>query len=153
MKIYLLGFLVICLSFCASKEKIQDIFPQEIASVYFQKWVGGRPESGSGTNFTINFVQPLTKSVQLIQVYFQNQEASIIKIDNTHFTANFKNPNNNDLILDANSTNEYGNTPLTISTPKFELKSNEAVIEYDYKGKKRFYKISNIKEKALIAYP
>lgn len=156
MKKWTTGFFVFCslycLTFCASQEKFQMEFPQKIESVYFQRWVGGRPESGSGTNFNLKLEQPLDKNIILIHVYFLNQVAEIKPTSNREYFAKFYNPNNN-LILDASSSNEYGNSPPNVSKPKFDLKPNEAVLEYRYQSKRRFYKISNIKEKELIAYP
>jgi hypothetical protein len=158
MKVFKTGVFVfctlICLTFCASKERLQATFPQEIESVYYQGWVGGRPETGSGINLYINFVKPLSKEIRLVKVYFQQKEDALFQLDDRHYVARFMNPNyNNVIILETDDHKEYSNKPTEISKPKFDLKPNEAVLEYSYKNKIRFYKIRNLKEKELIAYP
>jgi len=158
MKGFKTGIFVFCIAvsmtFCASKNNTQTDFPQKPSAVYFQKWIGGRPETGGGTHFYIEFAKPLSKAIQLKKVYFQQQEAAIEKVDDKKYVANFISPDQkSDLIMNGETSQEYGNKAPEMQQPKFDLKPDEAVIEYTYKQKKRFYKISNIKEKQLIAYP
>ena len=153
MKLYkkTVFFLLISLtlSFCASTEKIQTQFPQEIASVYFQKWVGGRQESGKGIHFYLEFKEPLMKEIQLEKIYFQGQEAKVKKESDSNFVADFiQKAKDSDSDLEENK-NEI---PLSKKS-KFDLKSNEAILEYKKNQKTIFFKIENIKEKPMIAYP
>ena len=53
--------------------------------------------------------------------------------------------------MDSNSTKETANIPPTRFP--FKLENNEAVLSYEYHNKMYYYKISNIEEKQLIAYP
>jgi hypothetical protein len=153
-KIIFFLFIGISLSFCAQKPRIQAKFPQELASVYYQKWVGGVRGSGGGIHFHIEFKKPLSSDIQLEKVYFQNLEAKMERQSQTVFVANFvKKYNNPDLILEDDSNKEYGNKAPVIEKPKFNLKPNEAMLEYRKKNKILFFKIKNIKEKPMIAYP
>ena len=153
-KIIFFLFIGISLSFCALKEGFQAKFPQEFASVYYQKWVGGVRGSGGGIHFHIEFKQPLSAAIELEKIYFLNQEAKVEQQSKTVFVANFvQKYNNPDLILEDDSNKEYGNKAPVIEKPKFNLKPNEGMLEYKKKDKTFFFKIKNIKEKPMIAYP
>jgi hypothetical protein len=141
------------LFFCASKQKVQATFPQEIETVYFQKWIGGQEQTGSGTNFHIIFKKALSKEIQLNKIYFQNQEATFDQENEATFVAHFYQQPKNDIILDVDPKKEIGNKPPKILKPKYNLKPNEAIVEYTKNNKKSLFKIKNIKERELIAYP
>lgn len=156
MKHLIKGFwglaIVLCLSFCASKAQSAKAFPQEFKSVYFQKWIGGQALTGTGTNFFIEFKKPLSKKIKPQKIYFQNQEAVCQKLNDTLVAAYFfQKPNKQDLLLNNNTSDKDEKT--LPKKPKYTLLPNEAVIEYTLKGKNLFFKIINIKEKELIAYP
>lgn len=157
MKIFIKLFFLILIFSCSSKKEanlnLQNSFPQEIKTVYFQKWTGGQERTGSGTNFYLEFQKPLPEEIQLQKIYFQNQEAILESESETVFVAHFHKKPKKDLILDADPTNEFGNEPPENTKPKFSLQPNEAIIEYSNQNKKSGFKISNIKEKELIAYP
>jgi hypothetical protein len=53
--------------------------------------------------------------------------------------------------MDGNAINEAANIPPQKSP--FQLAKNEAVISYSENGKVNYYKVSNIKEKEMLAYP
>ncbi|TDE46690.1 hypothetical protein E0I26_00995 [Flavobacterium rhamnosiphilum] len=162
-----LFIIAISLTFCAMKQdsspdkyreelakQVQTDFPQEIKSVYFQKWIGGREETGSGINFYIEFKKPLSGNIKLKKIYFHNQESSLEEVTKNTFVAHFYQRNKSfDLIMDKDSLKEYGNKAPIIVKPKFALKPNEALLEYKKKGKTQFFKISNPKERPMIAYP
>jgi len=57
----------------------------------------------------------------------------------------------NDIVMDIDSMKEAKNTP-SKAFP-FELKMNEAVLEYMVSGEKKYFKIDNLPEKREIAYP
>ena len=152
MKGFLGLVIVLCLSCYASKAQIAKSFPQEFENVYFQKWIGGQQLTGSGTNFFIEFKQPLSKEIKPLKIYFQNQEAVCQQLNDTIVVAYFyQKPNKQDLVL---NNNVLKNDKTTLpQKPKYNLLSNEAVIEYALKGKNLFFKIVEIKEKELLAYP
>ncbi len=75
LQIVFLLLIVISLVYCAPKEDMKTSFPQKIKSVYFQKWIDGKEPKEVGTAFYIEFEEPLSKDIQLVKIYFQNQEA------------------------------------------------------------------------------
>jgi hypothetical protein len=129
------------LTFCASKENLKANFPQEIASISFEKWTGGRRETGSGTKVSIEFKKPLPKNIHLQKIYFQNQETEIVQENEIKYTASF---HSNALYREQHSSDA--------ASKNFNLKDNEAVIEYKNHNKIYFYKCSNIKEIPMIMY-
>jgi hypothetical protein len=146
--------IAISLTFCAMKQELQTEFPQKIKSVYFHKWTGGQEGTGSGTHFFIEFKKPLSGDIKLEKIYFQNQESRIEKVTKNRFVAHFYRKNKNqDLILDSDSLKEYGNKAPVIEKSKFDLKANEAIIQYKKNNKTLFFKIINPKEKPMIAHP
>lgn len=153
MKAYkiIIGFLMvtICLSFCASKEGFQNKFPQEFASVYSEHWTGGVRGAGGGIHFHMEFKKPLSSDILLEKVYFQNLEAEVERQSQTVFVANFTIPYIDPDLISEDDNNQAS----SIDKPKFDLKENEAVLEYKKNNKTMFFKIINIKEKPMIAYP
>ncbi|MFV5696948.1 hypothetical protein ACM55H_01145 [Flavobacterium sp. ZT3R17] len=134
------------------KQELQTEFPQEIKSVYFQKWLDG--EKGSGIDFYIEFKKRLSKEIKLEKIYFRNQESNLEEATKNTFVAHFYQKNSiPDLILDSDFLKEYGNKAPVIIKPKFDLKPNEAVLEYKKMDQTLFFKIVNPKEKPMIAYP
>lgn len=136
------------------KQELQTEFPQEMKSVYFQKWIGGQEGTGSGMVFYIELKERLSKEIKLEKIYFRNQEATLDRVTENTFVAHFHQKNSlPDLILDNDSLKEYGNKAPVILKPKFDLKPNEAVLEYKKMDQSLFFKIVNPKEKPMIAYP
>ena len=145
MKKYITQLLLLTLfnliTFCASKENLKANFPQEITSMSFEKWTGGRRETGSGTKVSIEFKKQLPKNIHLQKIYFQNQETEIVQENETKFSASF---HSNALYREQHSSDA--------ASKNFNLKDNEAVIEYQNQSKTYFYKCSNIKEIPMIMY-
>jgi hypothetical protein len=158
MKTYLqiVFFLLIIVSlvYCAPKENQKTKFPQKIKSVYFQKKVDIKEGKNSETDFYIEFEEPLSKDIQLVKIYFQNQEADLEPVTKNIFVAHLAHKlTNPDLILHKDSRKEYGNQAPIIVKPKFDLQPTEALLEYKSDGKSYFFKINNPKEKPMIAPP
>ena len=152
MKRYIIIFFsvitAISLTFCAMKHELQTEFPQEIQSVFYQKVKKGT--ESSGTHFYIEFKKPLAANIKLYKIYFHNQESLVQEITPKDFKSSFLQSNKKeDLIMDKNPAKEYGNKAPVVSKSKFDLKSNEAVLEYTKGGKTLFYKIANVLEKPL----
>jgi hypothetical protein len=138
----------ISLTFCAMKQEFQTEFPQEIQSVFYQKVKKGM--ESSVINFYIEFKKPLSANIKLEKIYFHNQESPVQEITPKDFKSSFLQSNKKeDLIMDKNPAKEYGNKAPVVQNSKFDLKSNEAVLEYTKDGKTLFYKISNVLEKPL----
>lgn len=126
--------------------------PFKIKESYYQKWVAGTKEGGSGINVHLDF-ETIQPNVVIRDIYFQN---NILEVKNSgatpmsyvaHLTRDLK----NDIVMDIDPMKEAKNVP-----PKafpFELKANEAVIGYSVGGEKKYFKIDNLVEKREIAYP
>jgi hypothetical protein len=130
------------------KQELQTEFPQEIQSAFYQKMKDGT-DSG-GTHFYIEFKKPFAANIKLKKIYFHNQESSFEEITKNTFVAHFYQINKKeDLILDIDPAKEYGNKVPVIQKSKFDLKRNEAVLEYKKDNKTQFFKITNLIEKPL----
>lgn len=132
-----------------SKLTLTENPPFSIEEVYSQKWMAGVKEGGSGTNIyiSLNNIEPGTL---INEVYFRNKITTAEEKNNQIFVGYFKNEQQ-DIIMDSDATKEANNIP-----PQkfpFQLEESEAVLSYTYKGIEYYYKISNIEEKELIAYP
>lgn len=136
---------------CNEKE-VQTNLLQEIENVYFQNWVGGREETGVGTNLFIQFKSSLPKEIIFKKAYFKNQSATLENKDNNLFVAYFRSQKT-DLNLNGASEKEYGNLPPEISKYAKQLEADQTLIEYEIDGKVDTVIIKNIKEKEAIAYP
>jgi hypothetical protein len=153
IKLIFYGFVFVVIS-CSSQKEIRTALPYEVESVYFQRWIGGQEQTGSGVNFHITFKNQLPPNTTLEKLYFQGQEAIFQSESNVKYVGGiYSKPQNPDLILDGDSQNEYPNKAPEITKPKFELKPNEAIIEFRIGAEIIRYKIVDIKEKELLAYP
>ena len=152
MKTYLkmvsLFIIVTSLTFCAMKQEFQAEFPQEIQSVFYQKEDKGNEDDV--IYFCIEFKKPLATTIKLEKSYFHKQMATVEEITKNIFVVYFKEGNKKeDLILDLNSAKEYGNKAPILEKSKFDLKPDEAVVEYKNNNKTQFFKIKNLIKKAV----
>ena len=144
----LLCITAINLTFCAMKQELQMEFPQETQSVFYQKQKVGK--GNGGIQFYIEFKKPLATNLKLAKIYFHNQESPVEEITKNSFVAHFyESDKKEDLILDIDSTKEYGNKAPMFQKSKFNLKHNEAVLEYKKENIIYFYKITNVLEKPV----
>lgn len=146
IKTFLVLFILIS---CAPKPEAQTKFSQKIKEIYSQHWVAGVQGGGSGTNVFIQLIKPLPKNMQLQKIFFQDKETTIIKINDSTFKANFSVKGKR--ISDPQETED--NIMGIKKKPKYNLQPNQAIVEYLLNGKKKRFKISNIKEKEMLAYP
>ena len=135
-----------------TKSMFEENPPFKIEEAYFQKWVAGIKEGGSGINVYLIF-RTIDHEVVIQDIYFQNQ---IRKMQNSlknhnEYVARLSNNSRKDVVMDIDPMKEAQNTP-SQNFP-FELKENEAVVSYLFKGKKNYFKIPNLTEKNQIAYP
>lgn len=146
--------MVICLTFCASKEALQTHFPQQIKTAYFQKGIAEKKDSGQGIHFYIEFKKPLSKELKLQKIYFRNQVTKIVKINPRLYKAIFfPIPISKDLILDSDAHKEYGNEAPVIAKSKFDLKPDEAMLEYTSNDTLNYFKLTRVKEREMISHP
>lgn len=140
------------------KAKFELCFPQKIKEVYYKKWVGGIKGAGGGINFYLEFKKPLSAKIQLQKIYFQKKEGKIQLRSKNVYVAYFRiKPSKEDEIIENNTQNVNTTKPQNPEpiAPKFrfDLKENEAVLEYLENHKTKFFKIKNIKEMPMIPYP
>ncbi len=136
------------------KMESQEKLPALIEYVFFQKWVGGLQEAGSGINFEIKFKSSFPKNYKLSKVYFEKKVADFGESkDNFYMAYFFSKPNSENMILDNDSEKEYGNKIPEDLNVKFDLKPNEAILEFTNGQKIEHYKLTKIKEKEFLAYP
>ena len=156
MKTIILLFSIFLTQNCNQKAgtmELQEKLPSAIEEVYYQKWIGGQEQTGSGIDFHIQFKSALPKNTELKKIYFQNQEAVFQSDDTINFTARFHQKPNSDIIMDSNPQKEYGNKAPEIRNKKTDIQANEAILEFIQNEKSFKVKIQNIKEKELLAYP
>lgn len=152
LRIMVLGFLVIAFISCSSKKSISTQLPYEIESVYFQKWTDSNEQSGTGVDFHIQFKNPLPQNTTLAKLYFQNQEGFFDLDDDLNYIVRFFNKTQ-DLIMDGETANEYGNKAPEITKPRFSLQPNEAILEFHNGNEIQHYKIIDLKEKEVRTIP
>jgi hypothetical protein len=139
---------VLCFSFCGSNHQRQMDFTQEIAEVYYETQAVENELEAVIVSLYIEFKKPLSEEIRLQKVYFRNQEAVIEKESEKKYVAHF--PQilvKQDLVLDSDCKKEYGNKAPIIVKPKFELKIDEAILEYKKNNKTIFFKLTGITEK------
>ena len=146
IKIFLVLFILIS---CAPKPEAQTKFSQKIKEIYSQHWVAGVRGGGSGTSIFMQFKKPLSKDIQLQKMFFEDIEMNIIKTNDSTFGANFSVKGKRISDLQETDDNIMG----IKKKPKYILQPNQAIVEYLQKGKKKRFKISNIKVKEMLAYP
>lgn len=151
-------FLLISFSNCGTKKNMEQqlTFEQDppfvIEDAYYQNWAGGVQEAGKGVNLHAN-LKSIEKDVVILSFYFQDQilEARFTKQAPKEYVAYWRMDNIPDSIMHADEIQEAQNTPRP-SFP-FDLKKDEAVMEYWFGGDRFFYKLSDITEKQMISYP
>ncbi len=141
-----------CGSGHTSSYKLTQDPPFTIDDVFYQDWVAGVQDGGSGTNLHITF-KDFTKDVRIDSIFFRNKTSKAKNSPQARkqYIGYFKNKTNRDMVMDIDSKKEAKNTP-----PKpfpFELADNETVVSYVHNGTTHYYKIANIRQKEMLAYP
>lgn len=145
---------------CSTKEGFQNKTPFSITDSFYQDWMGGQPGI-SGTTVQL-IVTDIKENVIPNYIYFKNRKEKIdVKTTGkkdvlwiANFSDNFKNPVKKELIMDADSTKEFGNEPPAITTePSFDLKEHEAVISYSVNGVLTYHKIVDLTKKESLFFP
>ncbi len=153
-----LPILLFAFSNCGGAQKANDNLkftpnpPFKIAEAYYQNWVAGIKEGGSGTNVHIAFSE-VDPDVVIQNIYFRNHvlEAKGNVNEPNKYVGYLKNETQRDIVMDADPMKEAQNTP---SKPfPFQMEENQAVVEYWFGGKKNYYQIENLSQKEMIPYP
>ncbi|NND25682.1 MAG: hypothetical protein HKO00_06630 [Flavobacteriaceae bacterium] len=149
----LMLFVMASFSQCSSTKQLQEKAPMAIEQVYCQQWVAGIEGGGSGINI---FIPVESKHVVLDSVYFRGRSAKLeTKEGELLFVGRFKTALNQpkDMVFSNEPNAEYGNRVQIPEKIPFELKDNECVISYRDGDKTKYFKIDNVVEKEMIAYP
>lgn len=139
---------------CAGTKKIQDKAPVALNQVYCQSWVAGIEGGGSGMNI---FIPLKEKFFAMDSVYFRGKVAKLeIMPDSLMLVGRYKSAFNQpkDMVMNKDPKKEFGNEMPEI--PKkfpFDLKDDECVISYLEDQKTKYFKVKNIVEKPVLAYP
>ena len=140
MKYVLSYFLLfcLCLTSCTSQKKLQTETPFKIGESSSQPYVGGREESGSGTELRIPVSLLNTADIELNEVYFRGKQvkAFVNTVDNQNMIV-VRIPNNN---------------PESSETLDLKLNTDEAVISYNEDGEMKYAKVNGIKQKQPLIY-
>ena len=141
---------------CAGGKDTGYSFEQEppftLGAVYYQDWVAGVREGGSGTHVHIT-IDSYAEDVVILDIFFSNKKE---KAQNSpqyidQYVGYFKNEARPDIVMDGDPVKEAQNTPPEAFP--FQLKNNEAVLSYLHKDEVKYVKISNMERKPMLAYP
>jgi len=147
--------MVVIISQCSSAQKLQTTLPFQIGDIYYQNWVSGIQNGGSGTNIYIQIASS-TNKIELDSIYFHGRTAKLELINNMLAIGRFSSiiSSNNDIVMSSNPNEEFGNKiPELKKKPAFELKDNQCVISYKIYGKTKYFLVDNIRKKELLAFP
>ena len=122
--------------------------PFTIIKLSLTPWAAGREEGGTGYLLELTLSEPFTT---LDSVTYKGNGAvwkqNSMQVDKARYTANIqeKNSHQNELILDGDSTKEYGNTPPNRT-------SDQVAIFYQYRNKPQVYIHTKFQRKEPLLY-
>lgn len=153
----LFGILIFALTFtqCASM-KMDNNPPFTVKSATYTHITGGLPGNNS-LNLMIEFSSENT--INFENVFFQNRTTKAViekKQDKQYIAARYNTSpkkDRKDLVLHANSKEEFGNTTNEKVKEEFpfKLKENEAIVSYKIGTKTHYFKIENIKKEKKVS--
>ncbi len=126
--------------------------PFTITEATYQTWVAGIQGGGAGTYVVITFGS-IDSDVEINNFYFGNFKA-LAKVQPNNsllYRANVLNNTNNERLMNIDPKQEANTLPQPKS--QFELEQGNAIIEYNFKGKTYFHKVTKMIEKSPLAYP
>ncbi|MEM7085966.1 MAG: hypothetical protein AAF489_07280 [Bacteroidota bacterium] len=149
---------VVLITFCScaggkdTAYSFEQEFPFTLGTVYYQDWVAGVREGGSGTNVHIT-IDNFTADVVILNIFFSNKKE---KAQNSpqhidQYVGYFKKKGRPDIVMDGDPMKEAQNSPPEAFP--FQLKHDEAVLSYLHNNEIKYIKISNMERKPMIAYP
>ena len=127
--------------------------PFVITAPYYNSWIAGIEGGGSG----INVFLPVSdiRNIVVDSIHFRGEKSAVETRDKL-IIGRFRHSTNRkkDIIMSSNPQDEYNNKRvLKRDISPFSLTQNECVISYRVKGKRLYYKLSNLKKGEAIAYP
>ena len=152
-KLSLVGLLV-AFTQCASGQKVENTMPVKITEAYFQKWVSGIREGGTGFTIYLSLEEP--SDIVLENAYFKGKKIKLhAKPDQTVYIGKYTNKSRKaDLIMSNDPKKEFKNTVPEIEEKiPFQMEEGSCILEYTKKGKKEHITIDNLTEKELLTPP
>jgi len=156
LPIKLIGIAIVLFSLisCAGGKDVlfeQDP-PFKIKMGTYQKWVSGVQGGGKGWVVTI-YMGTIMEDIKVKDIYYLDTmvEAKQDPRNVDKYTGYFMDEESRDITMEEDPRKEAGNTP-PVKSP-FTLEPNEAVLSYLHEGEVKFYKMTNLVEKPVIAYP
>ncbi|WP_242203372.1 hypothetical protein [Aestuariivivens insulae] len=150
----IITLVAVSFSQCASTHKMLDSIAVVFGEVYYQTWVAGVKDAGSGINLYIP-IKSKPDNIVMDSVYFKGKRAKLEQSNPKLYIARFSNTlNKPDIVMSNAPYAEYGNkVPRLKQHTPFELKDNECILSYVENNKKKYYRISGIIKKEPIFYP
>ena len=153
-----LSFLLFSFSNCGSGNTNSSYLPLEeyppfiVEAASFQEWVAGTPQGGKGVNVFINFSE-IQQGVVFKEIFFRGQKTEVVTSAavRVQYVGYFNNEPKRDVIMDSNPIQEAANTPP--QKIPFQLNDDDAVIIYTFNGEVAYFKIENLEQKEMLAYP
>ncbi len=150
--------ILILLSNCGGGKTEKETYPLvqnppfKIIDAYYQDWVAGIPEGGSGTNVYIT-LGDFTEEVVVEEIFFRKKvsNAELSPQTTNQYIGYFRKDQRDDITMDIDPVKEAQNTPRK-SFP-FVLKDNEAVIGYRKGNEMKYTKVTSLRMEELLAYP
>ncbi|NNK82903.1 MAG: hypothetical protein HKO92_07255 [Flavobacteriaceae bacterium] len=157
-KLLLLVLIMISFSNCSSSYILQTESPIQLGKVYCQSWVAGVQGGGSGLNLYIPVKEKWQSNISLDSVYFRGRVTKLEQKSGDYliFVGRFLSDTNskNDVIMSKEPYAEYGNKlPKKVTKIPFDLENSECVVSYKEGKATKYFKIKQITQKELLAYP
>lgn len=128
--------------------------PFEITEKYIQPWVAGVQEGGSGIDVGFEYNITEEVNVEFQRVYFRGRSEKVraTGLSTAKILTTFKKgADRPDTVMSSDPEVEASNIPE--ERMKFDLADNEAVISFIIDNIVLYYKVKDIPEKDLLAYP
>ncbi|MBT8262808.1 MAG: hypothetical protein KJO05_08300 [Bacteroidia bacterium] len=134
------------------KPQLDQNPPFKILDAYYQDWVAGIPEGGSGTNIYIS-LGDISEDVVIDKIYFRKMisDAKLSPQTKNQYIGYFRKDQRQDIIMDIDPVKEAQNIPR--EPFPFELKDDEAVIAYRHENEMKYTRVSDLRMEELLAYP
>lgn len=137
-----LKYIVLIMAFglfsCSSQKKLQTQTPFEIGNVTCQEYIGGMEKSGTGMTLRIPVTIDPTAEIEMMEVFFRGKKATVSmeEMDGKRYAI-------------AKIPNSKGGSSETVD---LNLALTEAVLSFKEKGKLKYTKITDIKQKQPLIY-
>ena len=155
------GFFISCSTTKKDTITFEEDPPFQIERAYYQNWVAGIPEGGSGTNVNVSF-SSIDANVVIEYFYFNDKVIKPIASpqfrdqytgSGTHYRGYFRNDLKEEIIMSSDPVLEAQN--VLPQKPPFQMDANQLVIGYRFQGRKllNYYKLPFISERPMTAFP